>query len=528
MNASRSIDWVQVRTLFSAGVRMDFRGYRSSSKMSPVLKTIILNTIVGGSMAAGLIRNTSPFLYSVLVFGYSMLMMALAALYEISNTPDVADILSFRPVSPATILAARTANLLFFTVLIGLALCFIPAWVGLALPNTHWNYPIVFLFVSVIANLFASLLVAGLYPFLETRLSTERLKDAMVYVQIGATFIIFLLLQLYSRVSFVLPYPDAASSPLWFCFLPSVWFASGLSMISAPKAGTDLFLSLFGLISTLLFGCAAFRGMSRRFDTAVEFSSRSEKRYGRADRSALLENRINDREVRAGYALVSNMIRQDRSVKMNVYPLMGIPLAFIFLLLLEKGTPDPFGTNGNGMWGPLPSAMVFIIFFLMIALLFSLQSIRDWEAAWIFHQSPIQSPGKFYRGMCVYIIVRILLPFFTVIGMLFWIKIPFIHAIQYALSLFLFSLMAFSASLFFVRNYPFSKKIERGMRTRRFGYMAMAIPCVVVFFMVQRLLQFDNRLWWAAQAGLLVLALILLRISEKRLDAVLIKKECNV
>jgi len=495
--------------------------------MAPVLKTTIVYAILGGSMAAGLLQNTSSFLYAVLVFGYSMLMMTLAALFEISNSPEDGELLSFRPVSTATVLTARTANLLFYTLLMGLALCFIPAWTALALPHTGWSYPAAFLLGSFLSNLFATLLVAGLHPLLEGWLSSERFKDMLLYVQIGATFLVFFLLQLFSRATVLPPYPDAAAAPGWFRLLPPVWFASGLSLLYGADRSTDPSLFLFGLLSTLAVGLIAFRSRAHRYERFAEsrsVSALSRRRIGTTCKAFRFWPWLKHPEARAGFSLVSSLLQRDRSVKATVYPLLGIPFAFMAIQFIEKGIQDPYASEAYGF----ATAVVLLVFTMACTLMLSLLYSKDWESSWIFHVSPIRSPGKLYSGMKVCLFVKILFPFFVLFAAAYSIQIPFVHAIRYALSLLIFGLTAMALASFFIRDYPFSRKMERGMRMKSFSWVLLAFLLLMVFLWSHRTFRLNLILWSVFHASLFVLCLFLENVSEKRINSVLCKKESRV
>lgn len=531
MKRTAFLDWKQARSLFAAGVRIDFRGTKGGSGMSPMVKSILIYTVMGGIMAAGLIQNPSLFFYSAAVFTYSMLMTAMATLYELSNdmfNPEDAEVLSFRPLSDATILAAKTANLFFFTVLTGLGLCLIPAFIGLALPQSTWRFPISFVLISTFANLSAAFFISGLYPLLEEKLATERFKDAMVVVQVAATFVIFFLLQLFSRISILPPYPDAAASPLWFRFFPPVWFASGMLLVSGTAGGLECGLFLLGTATTVLFGALTMHIQSRRYRNWSDpvIRSGTETRPIEQKRTfVLFRRRAMQSEIRAGYELTSNLVKRDRMVKMGVFPLLGIPLAILAIRLAENKIPDPYSDPWTGKSIGSVSEISFLVFFVSIAMFYGFLYAKDSESSWIFHVSPIRSPGKLVSGVKRYLFLRILGPFFLLSAALHCIRIPVVHAVQVAFMLFLVSGTALSGASFFIRDYPFSKKGERGMRTRAFIFLAAALPVLALFLLLQQAARVNPVFWAACACGLLAVLVILEKVSQKRLDHVLKKKE---
>jgi hypothetical protein len=114
------------------------------------------------------------------------------------------------------------------------------------------------------------------------------------------------------------------------------------------------------------------------------------------------------------------------------------------------------------------------------------------------------------------------------LGLIFCIQIPFVHGIQYSVSLFIFSLVGFSTVTFAIKDYPFSVKREIGDKTQRFSFLFFVVPFLGLTLFIQRIIHRNNLIWYLVHGGLLILFCGLEFLSSQRLDRILEHKESSV
>ena len=528
------VDWIQFKALLITSIRMDFRGSRGSTgrrrRVSPIVWSLIIYGVMGGSLAGSVVDQTAPFLYSLLVLAYAMVMMIFAVVLELGNTilaTDEAEVLAHRPMSYRTYFLAKLGNLVFYVLLMGTALCLIPSLVGMAVGGSRWYFPLVFLLVATVSNLATAGGVVLVYTGLLRAMGHDRFKDTLVYVQIVITFVVFFSYQIILRVSRESVGESADVAGRWLFAVPPAWFAGGIQYLLGLDRGMDGWLGLVGGGITVLLAVFACRRTAVEFGSLLteprsvwsvgESSPRRESR-GVGGLSRWMGGILRFSETRAGFHFASIMLRKDRFVKMGIYPVFGIPLALVGLAILEKDLADPFD-GGSLLGGSGTSAMIaFSVFFVLFFSLRGLTRSRDWEAAWIYRVVPMVSPGRFYQGVKMAVVLQLMLPFCVLLGIIYCTQIPLVHGMKHTVSLFLMGLVAFSVFSFSMRDYPFSKKWEKGEGIQRFGVLLWGVPFLGLFSLVQSVAYRSPIRWWLSQCGLFVLFIALESLAARRLD----------
>jgi hypothetical protein len=113
-------DWAQFKILLRTSIRMDFRSSRGMmgrwENIPSIWGSFIFYALMGTSLAGGLLQNTTPFSYTVLIVSYSMVMVAFAVMLEYEQTilqPEDEFIIGPLPVSSKTVRLAKFCNLIF-------------------------------------------------------------------------------------------------------------------------------------------------------------------------------------------------------------------------------------------------------------------------------------------------------------------------------------------------------------------------------------------------------------------------------
>ena len=132
------VDWMQVRALLVASIKLDLRSSRQrrrSRKVPPLVWALLTYAAMGALLATALAARGDTFLYSLFTLSAAMFLTALTVIMEYSTVvvhPDDFEIMAHRPISPATYFWAKVGNLLFYVTLAALALSVAPAIIGSA------------------------------------------------------------------------------------------------------------------------------------------------------------------------------------------------------------------------------------------------------------------------------------------------------------------------------------------------------------------------------------------------------------
>jgi hypothetical protein len=528
-------DWDQFIALLVVSIRMDFRGHRSIGttrrKVSPFVWSIIFYSIWGLALSGALISKATPFLYSVLILTYSMAMMIFAVILEFGNTiisPDDTEVLAFRPIASRTYFLAKLSNLFFYVILVGLALCIGPSFLGLAVKGSNWSFPLVFIMVATVANLTASAFVILVYTGLLKIMPYERFKDLLAYIQTGFAFLIFFFYQLIPRISGDFFRQNLEMSGQWLYVAPPAWYAGVVQLILGKGRPADIWLAvLAGVATVLLFGFS-FRRISLQYVSQIAVLQSKKKTKQKQASSQVNSSRtktgvpflakiLRHPETVAGYTLASTLLKRDRWVKMTLYPTLGFPLAFLVLAIIQKDITDPYTSQASSQFG-MSYMVVFFVFFMVYMMVMGVRYSQEWEASWIFHAAPLASPGRFLRGVQWMLLTRLMIPFFLILGIIYGTQIPWIHALQHTFSLFILGLVVFATSLLMVKEYPFSKKREKGERTQQFSFLFILTPFFILVVILQLVVYRFFIGWLAAQMILLGAFFIMQTWAVRRLN----------
>ena len=533
-------DWQSFKALLSVLLRIDFRGKGGGGKRvhASIVRSLIFYTLMGSTLAASLVSCTTPFMYAFLTLSYSMVMMAFSVILEFGHSflnPDDVDILLHRPLTSRTYFLSKVAHVFTFIIILGTSLCFIPALLGLLVQGADWRFPLAYLVGAFAAHLCSAVVIVYLYTGLIRLMPFERFKDAMAYMQIGFTFIIFLAYQLIPQLGEGVLGTGKEIQNTWLYAVPSAWFAGMVRVLTGGIGGQAIVLMIIGIAVILLLAGVAFRRISleyvllvsdvqsirRRTKTSAVVEKKS--RYERGE-GFFRWKRCLSMDMRAGFDLADSMLRKDRSVKMAVYPLFGFPLAMVALSILNGEFIDPF--YPGPMWDVRMADLAgWFLFYLIYNLILTVRFSRHWEAGWIYHAAPVVSPGRLIAGVKLALLMRLIAPLFLLFTIVYSIEIPWSHAVQHTCTLALLSLIVLSGATFLLREFPFSKQVSRGDRTHRLAAFLLVLPLFLLLSLVQPIVYQNQGSWWLGMALILLVCAVLEGGARRRLNRILVEKE---
>ncbi len=492
------VDPDQYHWLLQASITLDFRstsalqGHRGSSHTKSALKMTAFTYGVFSLLLATSLRaaGLGTFLFSIVTLAYAMTMVAMSILIEfglVVTSPDDFLILAHRPVSSRTFFAVKCSNLLFYTLLIDLALTLMPALVGWTLSGAPWQFPFVYMACSVMSGVFVAAGVAAVYGLLLQRINYERFKDLLAWCQVLFTLVFFLGYQLIPRLlgraqGFHLdhlPWAVAALPPAWFAGLNELGLGhfSALAAACAAAALVTMTLLLPGLLKSVSLD------YSDRIGGMIAAAGQRGTRRRRAPGPAVpwLERLVAfNQEERALFGFILKMLRRNRQLKLQLYPTFGMAIAFFALGAVEhKQMTDPLAG------GPLGTATMFplmVFLFSAIGVAAALPYSDEHAGGWIFHAAPLERPERFLKAVKKAVFVVLFIPLFLLDVALFSVFWPVLHAVAVSLYGLALGLAAFQAMLFWFRSFPFTRKPEKGAQSRGIAVAFVVMAGYGLFF----------------------------------------------
>jgi hypothetical protein len=331
-------------------------------------------------------------------FAFTTVLLLMILIMEAINTffnPVEASLLSHLPVQERTYFAAKLTYLGMVVGYVALPVNVVPALVGLNLPDAAWSHPLTYLASTYLLGLFIALVTCGALGILFRVLPTARVRNAMLWAQIG----FFLLIGGGPRVLIVFRGVGGSYNFASSTGLPLNWFVS----LAAPfNGGLRSLLAWPALLSMAL--CAVFialgiRSLSQGYLTRVHLllrSGPSRKSIHQGWLGSAARNVTGKPSGGAAFAFVYAMARTDWQFRRTVYPALIQMLILPLLGFVRTGLGHtPFKP------GPPTAAQILPHIGGLIGLMFcfAITSSNQHKAAWIFLTIPTDGIRSFVRGI---------------------------------------------------------------------------------------------------------------------------------
>jgi hypothetical protein len=496
------VDPAQYQWLLLTSLKLDFRSENLmpgreglGSTTSALTMTVVMYLLFSSLMSAMLaFSGAGTLLFSGILLGYAMLMLAMSILIEFGSTvinPDDFHILGPRPVSSGTYFAVKFSNLAFYILIFGSALNLIPAFVGLACPGARFYFPLVYFLVALLASLFVAGAIIALYGWLLRLVHYEKFKDIITYCQIVFSFLFFFGYQLIPR------YVEnglkgSAVSGGWTFAIPSFWFAGLVEVLLGRVDVSTAMLAAMGLLGFAGFFTVLLRSVSLDYAEHLSHivSMSGEKATASADQPSsgrparwFQQLLLPTGEERAFFYFILTMIRRNRQLKLQLYPNLGIIIALVVLAIVqEENIADPFVQMPRSFAAFAP---VLAFLFAAVGLYSVLPYSDEYRGHWIFQLAPLGKRERVLKAVkkaIVSVVFAPLLALNVIIFSFFW---PVSHAFWHSLYGVLVGYLFLQVLLFKFSDVPFSRKLEKGTQTERVVIGLMFLPIIggVVFLL---------------------------------------------
>jgi ABC-2 type transport system permease protein len=515
------IDGRQFGWLFSWFVKLSFRsGKTGKAGRSNFGMLLGIYGFISLVMGIRIMACPDPFTAFMFILTYSTVMVLFSIIMEFGSiviSPDDYLILGHLPVSEKTFWAAKLANLGYFVFLVSLVMNSIST-VLLAYKFSLAALPLFFL-VSVLANLFAALLIVSLYGLAIRYLPLERVRDILVYIQLGLNFLIIFGNQNLTSLAMDNLSRRSLEDYTWIKFLPSAWFAE-MNLLILGKFRVDrLLLAMI----PLFLGIFLLRWTIGRFSLSYAAYLQSIRESSRTFEKRPLVERLwsvfrQDPQEAAVSGLVLRYLARDREIRLRIIPLFGVLLANGFFFF-SQAPGDHFGAPGHG-WGSLLPVFIlgWMLFMFLPSVGLGLTISEDWRASWVFWSAPLRG-RTIVRGVRRALTTVIYMPLFLLFVLIFSFRFPLADVVWYVLP-FIPAGMAYVtiANIFFAVP-PLSQEKQTG-RTTGFTLLWLFLGAIgAVLIGVLEWLCFRNLLIRIVLlAGLAAILWGSLRLEERWLD----------
>jgi len=431
------VDYKQLESILRVKLTMgNRRGFSTSTKKKDSSNQLLLQTFVYavlGIFVGTLINSVGhTFTAYVYVFLVIMSMIALMMISEFSvvliDTRDNAILLP-RPINNRTLTVAKILHIAIYLLQLSLSLS-IASFV-FTIFIYGFAVALFFLFLIFLATLFTLFLTCLFYLGLMRLVNGEKLKDILVYFQIGMAIIFMGAYQLLPRLIEMNDLYNAQLAVEWWTYLiPPAWFAGSIASLTTSvfSTGDILFLAL-ALFAPILGLWIIVKYLSPKFNYRLSqmeaTSSKPEKKTIQKGKSVKFVDKLGELLTRnitekTAFKMIWKMSGRDRKYKQTVFPAFGYVFVLIAVTVLGK--------HGEAKWENLMESKLYLLFlYLNVMAAFSacLNIIYSDEpkSSWFYKALPIARPGDIIAGSIKAILTKYFAPLHLIIGALivyFW------------------------------------------------------------------------------------------------------------
>lgn len=394
-----------------------------------------------------------------IVFSITMFLLMTSLIADFSSVLlDLKDkeILFSKPIDDKTLNVAKLLHIFIYITMIAGAIA------GPSLIVSFFRnglvFGLIYLTEIILLSLFVIILTALIYLLVLRISSGEKLRDIINYVQIGLTIIMSLGYQLIMRVFNFVDINNMDFKPsIWKYFMPPIWFSAPFELIL--NKNQSKYILIYSILAVLvpILSIVLYVKLIPSFERSLQKLNSADEKTKDKNKFTILLSKIlcKDKDERTFFRFATNMLRNERTFKLKVYPSLGMAIIFPFFMLISMNHREFLNLidTKNYLW-------IYMSFMMIPVAIVSLGYSGDYKGAWVFETIPVRNKSSINRGILKAAILNLFLPVFLLIGIIFLIlyKMQIIDQMIVAgINMFLFIIIFFRSMDEFL---PFSKAFE--------------------------------------------------------------------
>ncbi|MCH1960506.1 MULTISPECIES: hypothetical protein [Romboutsia] len=379
--------------------------------------SLIIYAIVGLASAPIITLDINPIVKMSLYFSFFMVMILSVFVSDFSSVIlDIndKDILETKGVDVKTLNAAKFTHIFIYMTLLSLSIS-----IAAILCSIRYGIKFILLFILNIflINVFMIIVTAIMYFVILKLFSGERLKDALNAFQ--ALFILVFILgyQVVARAFTFVDLQFVYEPKFWNLLLPPMWFGSSFNLLYNIDVN-NLIIIMSGLaIVVPIVSIFVYVKLIPRFEYNLQ--KLNDNTYVNKKFKEKLSIKVSklickDKEERAFFNFVYDVLKKDREFKTKVYPSLVMGAFMPFLMMISSFRSD---NNFLTELRSEPSYLLMYFFVLMSqSILTTLKFSKEYEASWIYDILPINNKKNIYTAAFKASIYLLVLPLFILMS----------------------------------------------------------------------------------------------------------------
>jgi hypothetical protein len=425
-----NIDYDVMRLILQLKLTMDsrrmpaiFSGSNVKKEGNQFLKSLWMYALFGILFLVPFLFLGNEFLFSLTIMFSSLFVILMTSMVSDFSAVllDIRDknILHPKPISEKTLNAAKITHIMIYMVLLTGAFVIIPLIVSIF--KFGIIFALLFLIEIILISSLAVVLTAFVYLFILRFFSGEMLKDIINYVQIFLAIGMAVSYQLVGRVFQIVNIDISYAFAWWHTLLPPFWFAAPFELILNKDFSFHIIvLSLLALVAPFLAIAVYIRLMPTFERNLSKLQSDTNRRKKKNRKLQLVFAKIlcRTKEERTFYKFASLMLKEERELKLKIFPLLGFAVIFPFIFL--------FNTLSTGSYEEMKSGNSFMVIYFALIMIPSIVQMLEYsgnyKGQWIFYAAPIKNKSIVYSATLKASIMNYFIPILTMLSVIFlWI-----------------------------------------------------------------------------------------------------------
>ena len=285
----------------------------------------------------------------------------------------------------------------------------------------HPLMPVIYLLTLAMSIVLIVGMVNFLYLSVLRWLSTERLRDVILWFQIGMTFVVIAGSQSYGRLMAAEWIRTGALEEKWWVYLlPPLWMAAPIDLLAGHWHKPQLILTGLGIVVPVVLMVVVSRVLSPQFTRSLQTLEQaptggtgpSHRSSGPRRLSRLVSIVTRRPAAGAAFEFLWVLCSRDRSFKHRTYPMIVMTILMPLPMLITS-RPQSY----DGMLSAIgPLAMLYVAGGMLPIVVGQLRYSPQFAAAWLYEALPLAAPGEIMIGAFLSLLLRFLLPAFVIMA----------------------------------------------------------------------------------------------------------------
>lgn len=461
------IDYNIMRLIIQVKLTLDSRRLSTMSNSKTETKdknyfygTLIAYGIVGVIFIPVILMNIDLRVKMSIYFSCFMIVLLTILISDFSSVIlDVndKDIIGIRGVDPKTLNAAKTTHIFMYIFMLSLS---ISAFSLIASLRFGIKYFLLLFFSIVLIDILMIVITAIMYLIILKFFKGEKLKDMLNMFQVGFLLLFTVGYQFIARSFDFLDNNIVYNNSWWNVLFIPMWYSSNFSFLD--KTHIDFISIVLSILSVAVPIISLFiykklvlvfeKNLQKLNDNTYNIKSKKEKLS-----SKLSKLICKDKEERAIFNFVYNILEKDREFKTRVYPSLALGIVMPIIMIITS-----YDNSGiTNYLEEIRESYLFLGGYLGIIIMQNIitmtQYSNEYEGSWIYEILPIKNIKNIYSGMFKSSICKLYLPSFMFLSIVF-IVIFKLEVIKHLIVMFLSGILVFMMSFKLNEKYlPFSK-----------------------------------------------------------------------